>query len=431
MLIAKKPQTTASMRLIFVVFWLILASTTVLADDECPHESSCENDRYSADVRIRYGNINDNINKDANTLTGRLLITLRTPQVGNFRAVFAAEHVNDFGINTYNDGGTNGQFEYATEVDPSGTELDEAFIEYKGEAALIRYGRQYINHGALPQRYLGTVAWRQNHQTYDAFSIDAKFAEKFRFELALVEKAYRVFGRDHPSRAIREWDLDGIAVRGTYPIPNFADVTGYVYNLDFDDSALLSTRTIGFVAEGPCFADGAKFGWSGPCKAEFAAQSALHESVGFDDLLYVHGSIGLDFSNFRKENTTGSVALLLTALEGDGLNSFKTPLATLHGYAGAADKFLVNTPPDGLRDLEIRIKERILGWNVTVGLHRFDTTFSNLPTYGTEINIAATRTFGKYKWILKFADYQANDEWKPLFYGIDATKLWATVQFSL
>ncbi|MCY4129625.1 MAG: alginate export family protein [Gammaproteobacteria bacterium] len=419
------------MRLSFVVVCLTLASTAVVADDECPDASSCDNHRYSADVRIRYGNINDNINKDANTLTGRLLMTFRTPQVGNFRAVFAAEHVNDFGIDTYNDGGTNGRYEYATEVDPSGTELDEAFIEYKRESALIRYGRQYINHGKLPQRYLGTVAWRQNHQTYDALSIDAKFAEKFRLELALVEKAYRVFGRDHPSRAIREWDLDGIAIRGTYPVPKFADVTGYVYNLDFDDNRLLSTRTIGLMAEGPCRSDPSKFGWSGACKIEVATQSALHESVGFDRLLYAHSSVGVDFSNFRKENTTGSISFSATVLDGDGEYSFKTPLATLHGYAGAADKFLVNTPPDGLRDVEIRIKERLLGWDVTVGLHRFNTLFKDLPTYGTEVDIAATRTFGKYKWILKFADYQANEEWKPLFYGIDATKFWATVQFSL
>ena len=354
------------MRLSFVVVCLTLASTAALADDECPEESSCDNDRYSADVRIRYGHIDDNINKNANTLTGRLLMTLRTPQVGNFRAVFAAEHVNDFGINTYNDGGTNGRYEYATEVDPSGTELDEAFIEYKGDSTLIRYGRQYINHGKLPQRYLGTVAWRQNHQTYDALSIDAMIGEKFRLETALVEKAYRVFGRDHPSRAVREWDLDGIAIRGTYPVPKFGDVTGYVYNLDFDDSALLSTRTIGLAVEGPCFSDPSKFGWSGTCKSEIAAQSPLHESIDFDNLLYIHTSFGVDFSNFRKENTNGSMSLSATLLEGDSVYSFKTPLATLHGYAGAADKFLVNTPPDGLLELRTPLKRTF----ARLGCHR-------------------------------------------------------------
>ena len=183
--------------------------------------------------------------------------------------------------------------------------------------------------------------------------------------------------------------------------------------------------------EAPCFPPTAKFGWKGACKAEIAAQSPIHDAFDYERLMHAHFSIGVDFSNFWKENTTGSVTLLGTVLHGDGVFSFKTPLATLHGYAGAADKFLVNTPPDGLRDTEIRIKERMLGWDVTLGLHLFDTRYRSLPKYGTEIDIAATRTFGKYKWILKFADYQANDEWKPLFYGIDATKFWATVQFSL
>lgn len=419
------------MRLGFTVACLTLASSVTFADDECPKESTCEDDRYSADVRIRYGTIDDNINKNANTLTGRLLLTLRTPEVRNFRAVFAAEHVNDFGINTYNDGGTNGRTEYATEVDPSGTEMDEAYVEYAGESTLVRYGRQYINHGALPQRYLGTVAWRQNHQTYDALSVDAKIGDKFRLESALVEKVYRVLGRDHPNRGAREWDLDGIAIRASYEWPGQGTLTGYLYNLDFDENVSLSSRTMGFAFEGPCFKDGAKFGWSGPCKGEIAIQSSIDDGLDFDSLLHIHSSIGVDFSNFRKENSTGSVALKFTLLEGDGRYSFKMPLATLHGYAGAADKFLVNTPSGGLIDLEIRAKERFLGWDVTLGIHRFDPDLAYLPTYGTEVDIAATRTIGKYKWILKFADYHANEEWKPTPYGIDATKLWATVQFSL
>ena len=418
------------MKLGFAFATLMLTLTVAHADDECPQESACDDNRFSADVRVRYGNINDNINKDANTLTGRLLMTLRTPQVRNFRAVFAAEHVNDFGIDTYNDGGTNGRTEYATEVDPSGTELDEAFVEYRGQTTLVRYGRQYINHGALPQRYLGTVAWRQNHQTYDALSVDANIGGKFRLETALVEKVYRVLGRDHPSRGAREWDLDGIGVRGTYSHRD-GDISGYVYNLDFDENVLLSSRTIGFSIDGSCKDSAKNWGWLGRCKAEFATQSSIHESLDYDGLLYIHGSIGVDFANFRKENSTGSVEFKATLLEGDGRYSFKTPLATLHGYAGAADKFLVNTPPDGLRDIELRIKERIFGWDVTVGLHRFETNFRSLPSYGNELDIAATRTFGKYKWILKFADYHANEDWKPQFYGIDATKFWATVQFSL
>ena len=419
------------MRLSFVVSCLVLASTVTFADDDCPQESSCDNDRYSADVRVRYGNINDNINKDANTVTGRLLMTLRTPQVRNFRAVFAVEHVNDFGIDTYNDGGTNGRTEYATEADPSGTELEEAFLEYKGQSALVRYGRQYINHGALPQRYLGTVGWRQNNQSYDALTVDAKFGDKFRLEGAFVEKAYRVLGRDHPSRAAREWDLDGIAIRATYSEPTFGNITGYLYNLDFEDNVLLSSRTIGIAGDGPCFNDPSKFGWAGQCNFDIAVQSPLYDELRYDDVVHIYSSIGVDFSNFRKENTTGSVAFSGRILQGDGRNSFKTPLATLHGYAGAADKFLVNTPRDGLGDYELKIKERLLNWDVTVALHQFIATHGSIKTYGRELDIAATRTFGKYKWILKFANYQANEDWKPTPYGIDATKFWATVQFSL
>lgn len=414
------------------VFALLL-STVAFAEDKCPDSESCE-ERFSADFRIRYGNINDHNDntKNANTVTGRLLLTLKTPQVGKFNAVFAAEHVNDFGIHNYNDGGSNGQFEYATEADPSGTEMDEAFIQYRNEGTQIRYGRQYVNHGALPQRFLGTVAWRQNNHTYDALTVNVKPNDSFSFEGALIEKVYRLLGRDHPNRAAREWDLDGIALRGSYTTEEGIRFTGFMYDLDFDDNKALSRTTFGAENAYRCN-ELPIFRWEGDCKVVIAAQELDHNPYGYDAgwLTHTNLSIGVDFANFNEDNDTGSITFSKSGLEGDGLSSFKTPLATLHGYAGAADKFLVHTPPDGLSDYEIKLKERFAGWNWTVALHAFTTTHQFEPKhYGNELDFAATRTFGQYKWLVKFANYWGNDE-RDDGYGQDATKLWLQVQFKL
>ncbi len=359
-------------------------------------------------------------------------MTLRTPQLGNFRSVIAVEHVNDFGIDSYNDGGTNGQTEYAVEADPSGTEVDELYVEYKDDSWQARYGRHYINLGPHPSRFVGTVGWRQNNQTFDGLSIDAKIGDSFRIEGAVIEKAYRLLGRDHPNRSAREWDLDGLGIHATVAVPNLGNLAGYYYNLDFDDNPALSTRTIGFMADGPCFTEGS--GWSGPCKAAISMQSALNDAHGADELMHAQILFGVDFSNFSKDNTTGSIAFSATVLEGDGVYAFKTPLATLHGYAGAADKFLVHTPPAGLIDSELRIKERIFGWDTTIAVHRFvpwESLGPNLGSYGNELDFAATRTFGKYKWLVKAAHYHANEAFKPSALGLNATKFWVAVQFSL
>lgn len=423
------------MRIWISSIFLLLVGTIALADSECPSSQTCD-DLYSADFRIRYGHINDHndLTKNANTLTGRLLLTLRTPQFGKFNAVFASEHVNDFGIDTYNDGGANGQSEYATEADPSGTEMDEAFIQYRGSKTQIRYGRQYINHGALPQRFLGTVAWRQNNHTYDGLTVNIKATDKFLFEGALIEKVYRLLGRDHPNPSAREWDLDGLGLRGTYQLGGrggWQSLTGYAYDLDFVDNPGQSSFTYGLEASGQCFSDNVSFGWKGSCKLSVAGQKLDDDPDNSGTLLYAFGSIGVDFSNFAKDNETGSVAFSYSVLQGDGRSSFKTPLATLHGYAGSADKFLVNTPVTGLWDHEIRLKERAFRWNWTVALHIFTPTEDTEEgRYGSEIDIAATRTFGKYKWLFKMARYRGNDDWKNS-YGRDASKFWTQVQFKL
>ena len=410
----------------------LLISTMVLAEEECLSSETCD-DHYSAEARIRYGNINDHDDntKNANTLTGRLLLSLRTPQLGNFNAVFAAEHVNDFGIHTYNDGGTNGQFEYATEADPSGTEMDEAYLQYRGEKMQIRWGRQYINHGALPQRFIGTAAWRQNKQTFDAITINVNPNEKLSIEGAVLEKVYRVIGRDHPNRAAREPDLDGLALQATYEVPKFGRVTGYVYDLDYVDNPSLSRFTYGVEGSGPCFDDDANFGWEGTCTAAIAGQSVDHDPYDSDTLLYIYVSLGVDFSNFDKDNETGSVAFAISGLEGDGFNSFKTPLAALHGFAGWADKFLAHTPDTGLTDFQIVLEERFAGWDWKAVFHRYMTSHQFEPKhFGSELDFVASRTFGKYTWLFKFANYQGSDDYANA-YGRDATKIWTQVSFNL
>lgn len=404
---------------------LSLWFTTASGEEDCP-EGECLDDRFNAEVNLRYANVDDSINETANALTARILMSLNTPFVGNFRAVFTAEHVNDLGINTYNDGGSNGQVQYAVEADPSGTEMDQMYVEYVGDMWGARYGRQYIDHGELPQRYVSTASWRQNYQTFDALTVSGQIGDDILIETAFIEKVYRVIGRSHPNRAAREWDLDGIAVHAVFRNTPIGEISPYFYNLDFVDRAELSSRTIGIRMEGPCEA------WAGTCIAEIATQKALGDQASDANLINLRSEFGVDFSNFAENNTTGSVSLGATLLEGDSETSFKTPLAALHGYAGWADRFLVNTPPDGLMDIRLRLDEVIFGWEIAAAFHKFRANRSSIAsTYGTELDMVASKIFGKYEWTLKMARYKGNAVWKPLPWGNNVTKFWLEVEFPL
>lgn len=420
-----------SVRIGLCISAAILSGGLAFAEEQCDDETGCNNAIWDAEVRIRYANVDDSINEKANALTTRILMTMQTPSVRNFRAVFSAEHVNDMGMDSYNDGGSNGQIQYATEADPSGTEMDQAFIEFKNDKLQMRYGRQYIDHGDLPQRHLSTASWRQNYQTFDAFTIEAPIGENFKLEGALVEKAYRVIGRDHPVRTAREFDLDGIGVRATYSSDVHGDFSAYAYNLDFVDRTEYSSRTFGLRGDGPCFSNPSMALWKGDCVAEVAMQQDIGPDASNQDYLYGHLLFGLDFETFNKANETGSVAIGITLLTGDRFGSFKTPLAAVHGFAGWADKFLINTPTTGLWDEQIRLDERVFGWDFTAVLHRFETYQSPSRSYGTELDLVATRTFGKYTWVLKMAQFNADESWQPAPVGFDSTKFWTSVQFDL
>ncbi|MYD44166.1 MAG: hypothetical protein F4W90_09795 [Gammaproteobacteria bacterium] len=401
-------------------------NSALLADDACTETEVCDDERFDASVRIRYANIDDNVNQNANALTASVHITLRTPDLNGFSATLTTEHVNDFGIDSYNDGGTNGQVQYAAEVDPSGTELDEGFIQYANEDWRVRWGRQYIDFGTGPQRFISSVRWRQNYQTFDALTVDSQVNDKLHVEGAIFEKVYRVIGRDHPNRAAREWDMDGFGIHSTYAITPKVNLEGYALNLDFVDNDLLSARTLGLKLDGDCgFVNGS-------CVIDLATQSPLSDSVADYNVQYLHTTIEIPFANFAKQNTSGSVAFRATLLEGDGENSFKTPLAALHAFAGWSDRFLVNTPTVGLTDIQLRLAEKLLGWDVQANLHHLRASRETEERkFGNEIDLLASRTLGKYKWLFKLAHFQGNEDWRPHSYGTNVTKAWVSVEFAL
>lgn len=103
--------------------------------------------------------------------------------------------------------------------------------------------------------------------------------------------------------------------------------------------------------------------------------------------------------------------------------SWKTPLATLHGFNGWADQFLT-TPNAGLHDLFLGLKGPLGQWNWNVVWHDFNAE-SGSGSYGTELDGSISRNFGeRYGLLFKAARFEGN---RGASFD-DTTKLW--VQFT-
>ena len=74
--------------------------------------------------------------------------------------------------NNYNDtNASNGVEPYSVVADPENIELNRAQFQYKTKALTVTGGRQRIN--IDDQRFVGSVGWRQNEQTFDALTGEA------------------------------------------------------------------------------------------------------------------------------------------------------------------------------------------------------------------------------------------------------------------
>ena len=74
--------------------------------------------------------------------------------------------------------------QYAVVADPQNVELNRLQLQYKSKLGTLTVGRQRIN--LDDQRFVGSVGWRQNEQTFDAARAEAKIGP------VLLDAAYAI-----------------------------------------------------------------------------------------------------------------------------------------------------------------------------------------------------------------------------------------------
>lgn len=373
-------------------------------------ESLIKEGGFFGEVRYRYEFVDQNgpapVTDEAKAGTVRTNIGFKTGKYQDFQALLEAQIVQNVGANDFNDT-VNGQTNFPVVADPDNEEINQAWLSWSGiEGAEIKLGRQDIN--LDNQRFIGTVDWRQNDQTFDSIVFNYSGIEKANLSYGYIGNVNRIFGDDN---TLGDLDSTSHFANASYAFTDWLKVTGYGYLFEFDRLAARSSQTFGLRGTGKTQINE---NWSFAYEAEVATQSDRGNNTASYDEEYYHIAPSVSGYGF----TFGAG---YEVLGGDGANAFQTPLATLHKFNGWADKFL-DTPAAGLEDAYVSASYKVTGLNKAVDGTTFTAVYHDFNgdesgDFGSEFDASVGKSFElptelpfeKFNILVKYADYNADD----------------------
>jgi len=372
----------------------------------------------------------------ANTV--RLRLGYETATFNGFGAMVEAESTHDLGNGKYN-GGNNGNTNFATILDPEITEINQAYLSYSGMAnTTVKWGRQRIK--LDNDRFIGNVGWRQNEQTFDAFTLVNKSLPNTTIFAGYLTNANRVIG-DGAAADAGNAHMRSPLLNVSYKGWSFAEIVGYVYALDYKPVGAATTNantadTYGIRLNGSTAMGGNKLLYT----AEFAEQrDGSNNPTNFKDT-YTFLEGGIDVTNVAVfklgyEVLGTDLSATTKATGAATTRSFATPLATLHAFNGWADMFATATPAQGLKDAYVSAGTKLAGINLGAAYHSYeaDKTTAALSSkkLGDEWNLVATYGFNKNTTVgVKYADYKAKGTTGTTFAtNVNTQKTWLWGEF--
>ena len=377
-------------------------------------------------VRLRYENVDDDLQpREANATTARITIGYKTGTFHGLGMYGQVEHVEEIFGDNFNHP-ARPQPGFATVADPDGTEMNQGYLFYTGMPnTMIKAGRQIITYRDAPfHRFMGTVLWRQNWQTHDAFSISNSSLPDTTLNYAYSWNVNRIFGDDAPN-PLNDFDSGSHFFNAVYKGIPKVNLEAYAYLLDFDNAAKFSTDTFGLRANGAVPVNETM---AAIYTAEYAHQTDAADNPNNISADYFLGELGMKFK------FGGPVkALVLKAsyelLEGNGgADRFVTILGTNHAFQGWADRFLV-TPGNGIEDIYVTAVVKAFGAKFIASYHDLSSDKDSYD-YGSEIDLLAVKTFKEHYTVgLKYSDYNADQNASNTgAQAADTSKFWAFVQ---
>ncbi|MBV1688591.1 alginate export family protein [Novosphingobium sp. G106] len=302
--------------------------------------------------------------------------------------------------------------QFSTIPDPENIDLNRAQIQYKSKAATLTLGRQRIN--IDDQRWVGSVGWRQNEQTFDAVRGEAKLGP-VALDATYAISQRTIFGIDAgraadfaPGTGPRQhYKGDFVFLNATGKLGPI-NLRAFSYLLDYDPSFFLanSSQTYGGKATG-------SFALAKKVKLNLMASYARQSDYGKNPVNYaadyIAGEAGLAVDKLTLTGGYEELGSDRTAAAGAS-RAVQTPMATLHKLNGWADMFLT-TPNKGLRDYYAGVAYKfdgvkaLPGLNAAVIWHKFDSDIGHLD-YGDEWDASLGFKVKQVAILAKYANYK-------------------------
>ena len=391
------------------------------------------------DVRARYEFVDQQktavLTENAEAYTVRTLLGWETAPWAGLQALVEGKAVRSLGPERYAvnvpgaatpplNGADKARFPLVN--DPETTELNRLQLTWKPNDGFdVTGGRQVIM--IDDQRFIGDVGWRQDEQTFDAVRTDLKWKD-LRLFYAYVTHVNRGLGTE------RDWDSDSHLANLVWRIDPALQLEGFLYALDFRNSAANTSLTRGLKASGAYPTGAYRFAYH----ATYARQTDWRHATTPYGLDYwaLDAAVGAGMA-------TGKVDW--EVLQGNGVRGFTTPLATTHAFQGWSDAFVQPLGGnkgfvDGLKDLNFTLDLRppigvahVAKPDLLVRYHDFKDDRSGAELgHEWDAQILAGLT-PKLIAALKFADFQRVSR-APIGTAQpppSRTKVWFTVEYRL
>ena len=377
------------------------------------------------DARYRFENVDQNNDlRDANVQTLRTRAGFQSGQWYGLSGLLEVDNVSRIGDDAYNST-RNGQKEYAVVADPDGTEVNQALLRYDHKLGSAVLGRQRIN--LDNQRFIGSVAWRQNEQTFDGALTQLKPLDGLTLSYAYLDQVNTVFGPDNGryDNLTNQANIDGHShlINAQYVFMPQLTATAYSYLLDLDNIAVAPTA-----AEGTLSSQTSGLRLNGVVAGvSYALEYAQQKDYG-DNPLELDSEYYLAELGYTLKGVQLKAGYeVLGGDNGGGNRAFQTPLATKHAFQGWADQFLT-TPADGIEDAYLGVTAPLLGGTLQAWYHDFSTEQGS-DEYGNEIDLSYAHTIPGVKGLvglLKYATYDSDDKART----VDTDKVWLQLQYS-
>lgn len=310
--------------------------------------------------------------------------------------------------------------------DPDVTELNRLQVTWTPNAVLsVTAGRQRIL--LDDQRFVGNVGWRQDEQTFDAVRADVALG-RLKATYAYVTHINRILGE------AKDWDSDSHLLNATWSPAEALRLQGFVYALDFQNSAANSSITKGVKASGKTWAGLYQLAYN----LTYAMQSDYRRNTAAYDLDYWSADVAGTFDIYTLKAGYES-------LEGNGARGFTTPLATVHAFQGWSDAFVQAAGGnkgfvDGIEDFNLTFNAKprfrmayLFNADLIVRYHDFNDQKTGADL-GHEWNLQAQAAVTpKLSVALKYADFE-REATVPLGTAVpppSRTKVWLTLEYKL